>query len=361
MNENPNFVKKIYILLFFIAVTATLFVCKLLSSFLLPVIFSIFLAFVILPIIIKITNKTRLNWTVTSILVVIVFIGLCSFIFYFLFVSGSTFAKEYPKYDQKFKVVLEKISQSLHLNFNADKSFVQNIWEMFNISNYVQDVAISFSTGLVTFIKSFFLVLIFLALILIEANHFKNKINLMAAKKNKTQILGISKRIVEEVVHYLSIKFYISLATGTMVFIGLKIIGLDFAILWAFLAFILNFIPTFVSLFSVLITSAFALMQMFPSWEKIIFVLIYMTAVNCTIGNLLEPKIVGSNLGISTFIVVLSLTLFGWIWGFVGMIVAVPLLVIIKIICENIPLLHPIALFLSDDENKTQANLTSLD
>ncbi|MBP5568067.1 MAG: AI-2E family transporter [Treponema sp.] len=361
MTDNSNYTKKIYVLLFFLSVVASLFVAKLLSSFLLPVIFSIFLALVFLPIIVKITQKTKLNWTVTSILIVIIFIALCSFIFYFLYISASTFAKEYPKYDQKFKDVLERLSESLHLNFNENLSFGQNIWEMFNISSYVQDAAITLSSGIITFIKSFFLVLIFLALILIEAKHFKNKINLLAQRKNKTQVLVISKRIAEEVVRYLSIKFFISLATGTFVFVGLKIIGLDFAILWAFLAFILNFIPTFGSLFSVVITSAFALMQLFPSWDKIIFVLVYMTAVNCTIGNLLEPKIVGSNLGISTFIVVLSLTLFGWIWGFVGMIVAVPLLVIIKIICENIPLLHPIALFLSDDENKTQANLTSLD
>lgn len=360
-DNNNNTIKKIYVLLFFLAIVASLFVCKLLSSFLLPVIFSLFLAFVFLPIILKITTKTKLNWTFTSIFVVLIFIAICSFIFYFLSRSITTFVNEYQKYDQKFIGILERISNSLDLDFNKDMSFIENIRNMFDVSSYIQNAAISVSTSIVTFIKSFFLVLIFLALILIEAKHFKNKIYLVAQRKNKTQVLGMTKRIAEEVVRYISIKFFISLSTGIFVYIGLKIIDLDFPIIWAFLAFILNFIPTFGSLFSVVITSAFALMQFFPSWGKITFVLIYMTAVNFTIGNLLEPKIVGSNMGISTFVVVLSLTLFAWIWGFVGMIVAVPLVVIIRIICENIPLLHPIALFLSDDEEKTRSILSTLD
>lgn len=361
INNKNNITKKIYIALFFICILASIFVCKLLSSFLLPVIFSIFLSFVFIPIIHKITTKFHMNWTITSIFVVLVFITIFLFLSYFLSLSITTFGKEYPKYDAKFKDMLEKVSSFLKLDFDSGKSFSENIAGMFNITELIQNAAISLSSIIINFIKSFFLVIIYLALILIEAKHFKNKIYLVAENKNKTQVIEITKRIISEVVRYLSIKFFISLSTGLLVYIGVLAIGLDFPILWGFIAFIMNFIPTFGSLFSVIITSSFALMQFYPEYGKFLFVLIYMIAINCTIGNLLEPKIVGQNLGISTFIVVLSLTLFGWIWGFVGMIIAVPVTVIIKIVCENIALLHPIALFLSDDEEECKKNLSGTD
>jgi predicted PurR-regulated permease PerM len=71
-----------------------------------------------------------------------------------------------------------------------------------------------------------------------------------------------------------------------------------------------------------------------------------MLGANQLIGNVLEPKIMGDNLGISPLVVLMSLSLWGWLWGFTGMILAVPMTVIVKIVCENIPVLEPVSVLI---------------
>ena len=170
----------------------------------------------------------------------------------------------------------------------------------------------------------------------------------------------MSKKIVSQVVRYLSIKFFISLGTGILVYFGTLIIGLNFPIVWAFIAFVMNFIPTFGSIISVGVTTIFSLMQFYPEWGKIIFVFIFMLSTNFLLGNIIEPKIEGDNLDLSIFVIIVCILFWGWLWGFTGMILAVPLTVIIKIICENIEFLHPIAIFLSNDPIKAKQNLKKI-
>ena len=78
------------------------------------------------------------------------------------------------------------------------------------------------------------------------------------------------------------------------------------------------------------------------------------------LGNIIEPKIEGDNLDLSIFVIIVCILFWGWLWGFTGMILAVPLTVIIKIICENIEFLHPIAIFLSNDPIKAKQNLKKI-
>ena len=77
------------------------------------------------------------------------------------------------------------------------------------------------------------------------------------------------------------------------------------------------------------------------------------------LGNLIEPRIEGDNLGISPFVILVMLSLWGWMWGFVGLILAVPLTVIMKIICENVSLLHPIAILIGNKPQDTKKEFTS--
>ena len=140
--------------------------------------------------------------------------------------------------------------------------------------------------------------------------------------------------------------------TGLFVFLATWIIGMDFPMVWAFVAFIMNFIPVFGSIISVGITTIFALLQFSPAFAKPIFILIFLTAINLTLGNIIEPRIEGKNLGLSPFAILVSLSLWGFIWGFLGMILAVPLTVIIKIVCENIDDLKWIAIILGNGSAK---------
>jgi predicted PurR-regulated permease PerM len=145
---------------------------------------------------------------------------------------------------------------------------------------------------------------------------------------------------------YLSTKFLISLATGLIVGVGLQLAGLEFAVFWGLIQFILNFIPVLGSLVAGVFASLFALLQFWPAPAPISLVALIMLGANQLIGNVLEPKILGDNLGLSPLAVLLSLTIWGYLWGFAGMILAVPMTVVVKIVCENVPVLEPVAVFL---------------
>ena len=170
------------------------------------------------------------------------------------------------------------------------------------------------------------------------------------------QIQNMIHKVISETMNYISIKFLISLITGIFVFILLEILKLDFAIMWAFIAFVMNFIPTFGSIISVGLTTIFAILQFYPTGYPIIIIFAGMTIINLTLGNILEPKIEGDNLDLSPFVILVSLTFWGWMWGFIGMILAVPMMVILKILCENISYLNGFAILLGNKSDLKKAD-----
>ncbi|MCR4632422.1 MAG: AI-2E family transporter [Treponema sp.] len=349
MSEKNYTRASFFVLLFFACVLAGA-LCKTMSSFILPVVVSLMLSFVFLPIIKKMNAKLKLPWTISSILVILLFLfaffGISS-----LLVSGlSSIVYEYPKYESKFLNVYKLIAENLNLEFDAGESFITNLFKNLEVQKYAQKTAVFLSSGIVSFGKSLFLITIMVIFIEIEMNLTKEKLH-RAFTSDKEKFSRISHQIVNDTVRYVSIKFYISLATGLLVFLATWLTGMDFPIVWAFIAFIMNFIPVFGSIISVGITTIFALLQFSPSFAKPIFILFFLTAINLTLGNIIEPRIEGKNLGLSPFAILVSLSLWGYIWGFLGMILAVPLTVIIKIVCENIDDLRWIATILGNGDN----------
>jgi predicted PurR-regulated permease PerM len=108
----------------------------------------------------------------------------------------------------------------------------------------------------------------------------------------------------------------------------------------------MNFIPTLGSIAAGVGISLFAIIQFWPEPGPIIIVIIIILAVNLILCNIFDPKIVGDNVGISPLVVLVSLSIWGYIWGFAGMLLAVPMTVIIKIICENIPIMEPVSILI---------------
>lgn len=356
-----DYSKHTYYLLFIIVVLLSGFVLKILSSVIIPIIFAGFLSFMLIPAVKFLNQKTKLPWAFLSVMIVIILLVTIVFVTYFLSIGITTIVQEYPKYEIEFSRILEIIAQQLHMEFDKGKSSLQNLFIMGNLSNYIQEAAVTVSTSVVNALKSIFIVLLLLLFLLLETKAIKKKVLMSTNEVKRNQYLSFAKEITSEVVHYLSIKFLISFTTGTLVFITCLLFGLKFAIVWGFTAFIMNFIPTFGSIFSVAITTIFAILDFYPSWGKIALLLVFMILVNFLLGNILEPRIEGKHLGLSTFVIIVFLIFFGFIWGFIGMIIAVPLTVIIKIVCEHISFLHPIAILLSDDPDATKQNLKTLD
>ena len=348
-----DYTKPIFFVLLFFAFILIGFLCKVLSSVLIPVAIAIFMALAFYPVVRNMETKAKIKWVPGSLLVVVLVLVAIGSISGILAKGVSTIASEYSKYETRFMSIYRLIAQQFNLEIDEDKTFLNNLWGILEVRQYIQDIALGLSSSVISIGKSLVLIIIMFSFLLIEIKGLKNRITNSVKAENKQTVLNISQQIGQDVVRFLSIKFFISLATGLLVFVAALIIGLDFPIVWAFLAFVMNFIPTFGSIISTLLTTLFALLQFYPHYGKVIFIFLFMLAVNFFLGNILEPRIEGERLGLSPFAILVSLALWGYIWGFLGMILAVPMTVIVKIFCENIPYLNIVSTILGSKKTNS--------
>jgi predicted PurR-regulated permease PerM len=147
---------------------------------------------------------------------------------------------------------------------------------------------------------------------------------------------------------YVGIKVLTSAATGLLSFLVLNLVGVDFASFWAVLIFLLNFIPTIGSIIATAFPSLLTLVQ-FDTLGPFIITISVLGAIQFCIGSLIEPKLMGNRLNLSPIVILLSLGLWGSVWGIPGMFLCVPITVIMMIVCSYFPGTRPIAVLLSKD------------
>ena len=335
---------------------------KVLESFFKPVVLAILLAAVFYPLIKKLNQKFKIPWGLGIVIIYAIFLIVFTGIFNILSSSLISIANASQKYEDKISIIYQGLqeyfianSDSAVLNFffdvNKDQSLFENISTQLNILPIIKNFAINFTSSMATFLKSTFLILLLSIFLLFEMKSTKAKIESAFSIEKSSKIHNIMTRIAKDTTHYISIKFLISFLTGILVLFSCVVVGIDFPLVWAFLAFILNFVPTFGSIISSVITIIFAFLQCYPSPLPVLFLAIFLLMMNVILGNVVEPKISGENLGVSPFVILVSLSLWGWLWGFLGLILAVPLMVIVKIICENISYLHPIGILLGSERH----------
>jgi AI-2 transport protein TqsA len=160
--------------------------------------------------------------------------------------------------------------------------------------------------------------------------------------------MSILSHAQEDIQTYLWIKTVTSTVTGVVSYFILKWVGVDFAGFWAFTIFLLNFVPTVGSIIATLFPAILALIQ-FETIYQFLFVLISVGTVQIVVGNFLEPKLMGRSLNVSPFVVILSLTLWGSIWGIAGMFLSVPITVMMLIVFAHFEQTRYLAILLSGD------------
>lgn len=350
--EPKNYQKKIFICLGFICVFLLVVSLKVVSSIFLPTTVAILLSFVFKPLITLLNQKFKFPRGFSIFLFILVIGIVFFFLGKMLFSSISSLASVYPKYEDKFLSIYKEISQIFVLPYDSEISLFQNLWNQLGIRNAVQTVALSLSSSFITFISDLVLILLIMVFFLLEFSQFGKKITLVFKEKQESSIRNMLSDIVKQITQYLSLKLLISFATGVLVYIGFLVIGVEFALLWGFLAFALNFIPNIGSILVGVTSTIFALIQFWPSPIPVIAVLLYIILVELTLGNIIEPRIMGTNLGLSPFIILASLSFWSWLWGFLGMIIAVPMMVILKIICENIEGMETISILMGTDKRE---------
>ena len=178
--------------------------------------------------------------------------------------------------------------------------------------------------------KSFF-VLIIMIFVLAESGQFARKY--AAVRQSQGPDLSRFQDSAADIQKYLGIKTAVSLATGILAYIACRIFGVEFAILWALVAFAFNYIPAIGSILAAVPPVLLALIEsgFWPGFGVFICYLV----INIGLGNFLEPMLLGNRFGISTVVVILSVLFWGYIWGPVGMFLAVPLTMMVKVMLDN--------------------------
>jgi len=273
--------------------------------------------------------------TLIVILSILVLIGLTGFI---IGSSANSFVTKLPYYQERFNIVWIGLSEWL--------SKIGLVEQGFNPLNDISPdkvlpIAGSFFASFGNALAETLIVFIFFIFMIFEADTFGKKVKYISSdSSNQTQIT------IKKLRRYFGIKFITSFATGLLITIALMIIGVDFPVLWGFLAFVLNFIPSIGSFIAAIPAVILAFIQVGP-WGAIITVIVYF-AINTIIGNIVEPQLMGKNLGISPLIVFISMIFFGYILGPIGMLIATPLTIVIKIIFDSRPVTRNLGIMIGD-------------
>ena len=193
------------------------------------------------------------------------------------------------------------------------------------------------------------IILIYVIFLLLEQRSLESKLNsLFKEPDRRKKVHEILTEIQRDIEAYIAIKTLLSVVTGLMSYSILIFLGVDYSEFWAFLIFILNYIPTVGSLIATIFPALLALIQ-FESFTYFLVVFISIAVIQFVIGNIIEPRLMGRSLNLSALVVLFSLALWGSIWGVVGMFLCVPITVILMIIFSNFEKTRPIAILLSSN------------
>src|SRR4030043_574837 len=196
---------------------------------------------------------------------------------------------------------------------------------------WVMNLAGGIFSALSSVLTNAFLILLAVVFILLEAADLPKKLRMVL--KNPERSLSTIEKFSQSAKRYLVIKTLISATEALVIWVWLLILGVDYPVLWGTLAFLLNYVPNIGSIIAALPAILLALVQL--GVGSALLTVLGFSVVNVVIGNILEPKLMGRRLSLSTLVVFLSLVFWGWVLGPIGMILSVPMTSLVKIALES--------------------------
>jgi len=243
--------------------------------------------------------------------------------------SVAEFTAALPSYQRRLDIIVQGVLQFIAATFDGDDS-LQSLSDMID-PGWAMGLAASILNGLKDVLTNIFLIFFTMIFILLEASTAETKIE--AAFGRSKQSLEAPRVFLSNLGRYLGIKTLVSMVTGMTAGVLTWAIGLDFPLLWAMLAFLLNYVPTIGSIIAAVPAVLLALVQL--GVPEATATVIGFAGINVLFGNLIEPRLMGYGVGISPLVVFIGLVLWGWIFGPVGMLLSVPLTMTLKLALES--------------------------
>ncbi len=322
---------------------------KELQAVLLPFIIALFLFFIFKPVVLYLQAR-RLPMPLAILLVLLAVAGLMVLASLIISSSVQSFQIQAPKYAERLEGLVSGILSHLP---NPDL-----FSEMFQVENWnelisVSSITTAFTAGLgtfVTFFSNVFLIVLYLLFLLAGSGQFQDKLKAGFSNNQARHFAEMASNVDAQIRHYVVAKIFISLGTGLLTTIILWLFGVDFALLWGFLTFLLNFIPNIGSILAALFPIVISLLQ-FDSLGIALVIALLLVSVQTVMGNVVEPKVMEARLNLSPVLILLSLIFWGWLWGVIGMVLAVPIMSTIKIVFANVAILRPLSVLMSGTVN----------
>ena len=306
-----------------------------------PFLLSVFIAIISAPALLWLEKKHVPRW-LTMFIVLGAIISSAILLSVLIGSSVKSFSQDLPHYQQRLSSLLAQLNtwMSQHGN-NLSMDTVTGYLNPGAAMQLVADIL----NGLGSVFGNMFLIILTVVFILFEASSMPSK--LKAGLPNADKSLRVFTEIANNVNRYLAIKTLTSLFTGAAVAAALAWIGVDYPLLWGTIAFLFNYIPSIGSVIAAVPAILLAFIQL-GTGAALLSTAFYVV-INILISNVIEPKMMGRQVGLSTLVVFLSLVFWGWVFGPVGMFLSVPLTVTAKLALESGPRTRWVAVLLGNN------------
>lgn len=355
-SKSANYTKITTYFLGFICFIICVYILIALKEILIPITISVFLTFLFHPLIMHLKKYRFPKW-LSLILILIFMLGIYYLIGLLVYANIGNFSQKLHVYYSNlikslqqmlspFNLTVKELAQLLNIKAESFKlgSILENLFK----AGIIQNIFSSFSSAL----GDFFISMIFWIFMILGKTQFEERLK-SAFSNNREQIEGFISSINTQLQSYIVIKTITSLTTGIIVTVILWIYGIDFAIFWGLLTFILNFIPNIGSIIATVFPIVISLLEFGVGFGTISMSILLILNQNI-IGNIVEPHFLGRQMDLSPVFVLFSLIFWGWIWGIAGMFLSVPIAAGLKILFNNIEPLKPIAVLISSKVSQTE-------
>lgn len=333
-------VRTIKNLLMLFAAILLIVLIKTLSSLLIPLAFALFIGILLSPII-EFLEKKKWPYTVSISMITIITLGFIFLIGLVVYDTGSQILAEKTKLlaqiEARFEVILGQLEFIPGVKELEADGFTAALNRIIS-KDFILNTSGVVAGQLGTFTFNFILSAVYLVAVLGSIVKYEMYISYLEGddQQGKERLLNSFTEVKASIVSYMKVKFFTSFCTGLFFGVLSWIFGIDFALFWGFLAFLLNFIPTVGSIAATIPPVLLGLIQIDSSGSFILFIAL-LIATQFVWGNVIEPYLMGSSVALNTVTVILGLVIWGYIWGISGMLLSVPLIVMARVILAQIP------------------------
>lgn len=315
---------------------------------LVPFVIAVFLALITVRPMLWLQEK-RVPSILAALLIVTMIMFILAVVGMILGTSIADFTAAIPGYQARLDTIIDGFVQFIAKNMKDGQS-IESLRDMVD-PGWAMGLVANILNGLKDVLTNIFLIIFTMIFILLEASSVQTKVE-AAFGRTESSIEG-PRLFLQNLGRYLGIKTIVSIATGLCAGVLTWSIGLDFPLLWAMLAFLLNYVPTIGSIIAAVPAVLLALVQY--GGGEASATAIGFVAINVVFGNLIEPRLMGYGVGISPLVVFLGLVFWGWVFGPVGMLLSVPLTMTLKLPLESDERTRWIAILLGSERDAVYA------